>query len=443
DSMQSIQGPLVQKHQSCPSPSAFGPSRSGFGRRLRRSDAVDKEGLESRQSSKTLNQRWAARDELLVNSNNSNNNNYNHNNNTSNNNNVPEADFAMAAASYKKFKTDFIEEASLSRYGHCLSVVAEVLFKLFGVLPFQGNAGCLSPAIVNLILLGAASWPLAASLDDDHHRHAVWSPFNGALMCLGMVMALCCLRRTHIQKLVAPECCPQRRQWVSTIPSDLLPATVFLMAGFSLTSWYLRYAQGQECEIYDSWPLQLSHVVANAVFAVLMFLKLHVLSCLDLMIDDFSRQYAEHGDAEQGILQWSLIQAKLNQASNRLEGSFLMSFTAIVTGFATLTADFLLGSPELMEYRQACAGQTSWLLQPLLMIISKALLLIYVLLRAARISDKCDRTKHFINSLLAPPSTNSSYLDTGRSYLVRYIDDSAAGFCIQGGRITVFAVMNL
>ncbi|CAE8636415.1 unnamed protein product, partial [Polarella glacialis] len=443
DSMQSIQGPLVQKHQSLPSPSAFGPSPSGFGPspfifgfRLRRSDAVDKRGLESRQSSKTLTQRWAARDELLV----------NNNSNNSNNNNFSEADFAMAAANYKKFKTDPIEEASLSRYGHCLSMAAEVLFKLFGVLPFQGRAGCLSPAIVNLILLGAASWPLAESFySDGHHGHAIWSPFNGALMCLGMVVALCCLRRTHIQKLVAPECCPIRlySRWVSTIPSDLLAATVFLMTEFSLTSWYLYHLQGQQCEIYDSRSLQLSHVVANAVFAVLMFLKLHVLSCLDLMIDDFSRQYAEHGDAEQGILQWSLIKAKLNQASNRLEGSFLMSFTAIVTGFATLTADFLLGSPEMMEYRQACAGQTSWLLQPLLMINSKALLLIYVLLRAARISDKCDRTKHFINSLLAPPSTNSSYLDTGRSYLVRYIDDSAAGFCIQGGRITVFAVMKL
>ncbi|CAE8739265.1 unnamed protein product [Polarella glacialis] len=97
----------------------------------------------------------------------------------------------------------------------------------------------------------------------------------------------------------------------------------------------------------------------------------------------------------------------------------------------------------MLDRGQACSGEESWLLQPLLMIISKGLLLTYVLLRAARISHKCDRTKHFINSLLHPPSEDSSYLDTGRSYLVRYIDDSAAGFCIQGGRITVFAVMKL
>ncbi|CAE8625661.1 unnamed protein product [Polarella glacialis] len=263
-------------------------------------------------------------------------------------------------------------------------------------------------------------------------------------MCLGMVMALCCLRRTQIQKLVAPECCPLRlySQWISTIPSNLLAATVFLVMQFSLTSWYLSQATGQQCENYDSWRLQLSHVVSAAVFAVLMFLKLHVVSCLDLMIDDFPRQYAEHGDAEQGILQRSLIQATLNQASNRLEGSFLISFTAIVAGFATLTAD-LFSSAEMLDRGLACSGEESWLLQPLLMIISKGLLLTYVLLRAARISHKCDRTKHFINSLLPPPSEDSSYLDTGRSYLVRYIDDSAAGFCIQGGRITVFAVMKL
>ncbi|CAE8650489.1 unnamed protein product [Polarella glacialis] len=97
-----------------------------------------------------------------------------------------------------------------------------------------------------------------------------------------------------------------------------------------------------------------------------MFLKLHVVSCLDLMIDDFPRQYAEHGDAEQGILQRSLIQATLNQASNRLEGSFLISFTAIVAGFATLTAD-LFSSAEMLDRGQACSGEESWLLQPLLM----------------------------------------------------------------------------
>ncbi|CAE8711560.1 unnamed protein product [Polarella glacialis] len=173
-----------------------------------------------------------------------------------------------------------------------------------------------------------------------------------------------------------------------------------------------------------------------------MFLKLHILSCLDLMIDDFSLQYAELGDAEQGILQWSLIQATLNQASNRLEGSFLISFTAIVAGFDTLSAD-LIGSTEMLDHVEHCSGEASWLLQPLLMIISKGLLLTYILLRAAGISHKCERTKHFINSLLTPLSEDSSYLDTGRSYLVRYIDDSAAGFCIQGGRITFFAVMKL
>ncbi|CAE8630815.1 unnamed protein product [Polarella glacialis] len=270
-------------------------------------------------------------------------------------------------------------------------------------------------------------------------------------MCLGMVIALFSLARKQIKKLVSPECCPLRlySQWIATIPSDLLAVSVFLVARFTNYCVFAANTnrkfnlQGEDCGNYDSWSLRLSHVVAALVFAVLMFLKLHVLSCLDLMIDDFSQQYAEDGDAERGILQWSLIQATLNQASNRLEGSFLMSFTATAAGFATLTADFVLGSVEMLERGEACAGEAGWLLQPMLMIISQGLLLIYVLLRAARISEKCDRTKQFINSLLPPPREDSCYMDTDRSYLVHYIEDSAAGFCIQGGRITVFAVMKL
>ncbi|CAE8628695.1 unnamed protein product [Polarella glacialis] len=200
--------------------------------------------------------------------------------------------------------------------------LAQVLFKLFGILTFQGRAGYLLPAIVNLILLWAATWTLVRDDDHTHRRLKLWSAFNGALMCLGMVMALCCLRCTQIQKLVAPECCPLRlySQWISTIPSNLLAATVFLVMQFSLTS------------------------------------------------------------------------------------------------FATLTAD-LFSSAEMLDRGQACSGEESWLLQPLLMIISKGLLLTYVLLRAARISHKCDRTKHFINSLLHPPSEDSSYLDTGNGAL--------------------------
>ncbi|CAE8613852.1 unnamed protein product [Polarella glacialis] len=176
----------------------------------------------------------------------------------------------MAEAEDKQNDTQ--EEASLGRYGQCMSTTAKALLKLFGVLPCQGCVGYLSPAIVYLLLLLAAVGPLLAF--SDPHRH------------------------------------------------------VALMGN------YLSQAAGQNCENYDSWSLQLSHVVAAAVFSMLMFLKLHVLSCLDLMIDDFSRQYAEHGNAEHGIWQWSLIQATLNQASNRLEGSFLVSFTAITAGFA-------------------------------------------------------------------------------------------------------------
>ncbi|CAE8679748.1 unnamed protein product, partial [Polarella glacialis] len=220
------------------------------------------------------------------------------------------------------------------------STTAKALLKLFGVLPCQGRVGYLSAAIVNLLLLSAAVGPLIAF--SDSHRHVVWSAFNGSLMCLGMMMALFCNRRNKTHKLVAPECCPPKlySQWMSTIPSDLLSASLFFFT--QIAPWiclrpfkaFWGHAAGQDCENYDSWSLQLSHVVAAAVFSMLMFLKLHVLSCLDLMIDDFSRQYAEHGNAEHGIWQWSLIQATLNQASNRLEGSFLMSFTAITAGFA-------------------------------------------------------------------------------------------------------------
>ncbi|CAE8584825.1 unnamed protein product [Polarella glacialis] len=261
DSLESIRGPRVQRHMSLPSTPLY-TGRRAFAL------GTPSSTFKGIGPSATLNQRWAARDrdKLLVFS--------------------DVAERSMAEAENKKFMKDPLEEASLSRFGQCMSLTAQVLFR--GVLPFQGRAGRLSPAIVNLILLGAASWPLAASGDDDHtQRHVVLSAFNGALMCLGMVIALSCLRRNEIQKLVAPESCPPRlhSQWISTISSDLLPASVFLVMEFSLTGWYLSHAHGAHCVNYDSFSLQLSHVMANAVFAVVVFLKLHILSCLLVLLE--------------------------------------------------------------------------------------------------------------------------------------------------------------
>ncbi|CAE8731502.1 unnamed protein product, partial [Polarella glacialis] len=71
--------------------------------------------------------------------------------------------------------------------------------------------------------------------------------------------------------------------------------------------------------------------------------------------------------------------------------------------------------------------------------VGRALLLIYVSSRAAGLTEKCTRTRCFVNSFVL----DNCVVDTERSYLVRYIDDSAAGFYIQGVKLTMLAIMKM
>ncbi|CAE8731495.1 unnamed protein product [Polarella glacialis] len=339
--------------------------------------------------------------------------------------------------------------ASLSCYQRCLSGSSRAVFCIFGILPMRkGRFGYLYPAVVQLAILTIAACPLF-SAHSNSARPSLWSWYNNAIGCLGVVMALCSLHWKKIQILLGPDRNPLKLYasehgfygyWVSTLPSDFLVAVVFLAFEFALRIGYvyLVRAQAPECFSVESSSYRLGQAVGTLVFAAVMFFKMHVVSCLDLMIDDFSWKYAEHGLAQEGVLQWNLLQSTMNQAAKRLEGSFVILFAATFAGFAAVAADFML--EEAPGGLPGCSMRhLTWVLEPLQMMVGRALLLIYVSSRAAGLTEKCTRTRCFVNSFVL----DNCVLDTERSYLVRYIDDSAAGFYIQGVKLTMLVILKM
>ncbi|CAE8741273.1 unnamed protein product [Polarella glacialis] len=343
--------------------------------------------------------------------------------------------------------------ASLSCYQRCLSRSSRAVFCIFGILPMRkGRSGYLYPAVVQLAISAIATYPLLTA-HSDSARPSLWSWYNNAIGCLGVVMALCSLHWKRIQILLGPDRNPLKLyssehgfygHWVSTLPFDLLVAIVFLAFDFARDTAYsyLVRTRASECVSVESSSYRVGQAVGTLAFAAVMFFKMHVVSCLDLMIDDFSRKYAEHGLAQEGVLQWNLLQSTMNQAAKRLEGSFVILFAATFAGFAAVAADFMLGSVHELApgALPVCSGEhLIWVLEPLQMIVGRALLLIYVSSRAAGLTEKCTRTRCFVNSFVL----DNCVLDTERSYLVRYIDDSAAGFYIQGVKLTMLAIMKM
>ncbi|CAE8691380.1 unnamed protein product [Polarella glacialis] len=337
--------------------------------------------------------------------------------------------------------------ASLSRYQRCLSSSSQAVFCTFGILPMRkGRSGYLYPAVVQLAILAIAAYPMVIH---ESAGSCLWSDYNNALQCLGVVMALCSFHWKRIKILLGPDCNLLKMyasghgfydHWVSTLPFDFLVACVFLAFEFASHEGLYLYklrTQGLECVSAPSSSHRLGNAVGALAFSVVMIFKMHVVSCLDLMIDDFSSKYAEHGLAQEGVLQWNLLQATMNSAAKRLEGSFVILFAATFAGFATVAADLLLGSVK--ELAHGALPDCSEGLEPLQMMVGRALLLIYVSSRAAGLTEKCIRTRCFVNSLVL----DNCVLDAERSYLVRYIDDSVAGFYIQGVRLTGIAIMKI
>ncbi|CAE8694823.1 unnamed protein product [Polarella glacialis] len=293
----------------------------------------------------------------------------------------------------------------------------------------MGRSGYLYPAVVQLAILAIAAYPMVIH---EFAGSCLWSEYNNALECLGVVMALCSFHWKRIKILLGPDRNLLKMyasgngfydHWVSTLPFDFLVVCVFLAFEFAIHEGLYLYklrTQGLECVSVPSSSHRLGHAVGALAFSVVMFFKMHVVSCLDLMIDDFSSKYAEHGLAQEGVLQWNLLQATMNSAAKRLEGSFVILFAATFAGFATVAADLLLGSVNELAHSAlpACSGgQLIWVLElePLQM-RPGGILAVHA---GACLTEKCIRTRCFVNSLVL----DNCVLDAERSYLVRYIDD--------------------
>ncbi|CAE8717856.1 unnamed protein product [Polarella glacialis] len=246
-----------------------------------------------------------------------------------------------------------VHAGALSRYQRCLSSSSQAVFCIFGILPMRkGRSGYLYPAVVQLAILAIAAYPMFIH---ESARSSLWSEYNNALECLGVVMALCSFHWKRIKILLGPDRNLLKMyasghgfydHWVSTLPFDFLVACVFLAFEFAIHEGLYLYklrTQGLECVSAPRLSHRLGHAVGALAFSVVMIFKMHVVSCLDLMIDDFSSKYAEHGLAQEGVLQWNLLQATMNSAAKRLEGSFVVLFAATFAGFATVAADLLLG----------------------------------------------------------------------------------------------------
>eukprot|EP00931_Biecheleriopsis_adriatica_P105139 TRINITY_DN7970_c1_g2_i2.p1 TRINITY_DN7970_c1_g2~~TRINITY_DN7970_c1_g2_i2.p1 ORF type:complete len:623 (+),score=92.60 TRINITY_DN7970_c1_g2_i2:41-1909(+) len=230
--------------------------------------------------------------------------------------------------------------------------------------------------------------------------------------------------------------------WVSRIAVDaILPALSFLLAlsplllpGLSGCDDFLKHEKATHTFLQLTSARTLSGLLLTAIW----YCTHHMCSFMSLAVDEFAhQQFGCGGDAELGVVQWNLVQAMLNQAAKRLEGTLMVTITVSGICLIPAAADFLqVVEAESSDGHFFCHPMP----QGLATVLLRLAMSLYTVYKAAEVTEKCNRSICFINSL---QRDSGPILDEQRSFLVRHMADSSAGFHIRGVKITSLIFLKL
>ncbi|CAJ1355140.1 unnamed protein product [Effrenium voratum] len=213
----------------------------------------------------------------------------------------------------------------------------------------------------------------------------------------------------------------------------------------SLVVWLillLTFVSEQVCEAYRAAPgsmdeqhlrvivislSALSFALSSGMVVLVAYVQQHFLLGLDTSVDCWCCSLLEEPDFSLGVDSWNCLQALLKCIGRELASSFLAVQVLGAGGFiyllaSTVTALFQHGLDMEMLLPEGLK------LLPLLVYF---MLEMRVFSRGASLTQKCRVVPSFVNQI---PS--ATLLDTERQYLVRFVEDSSAGFQVRDVQLT-------
>jgi len=170
------------------------------------------------------------------------------------------------------------------------------------------------------------------------------------------------------------------------------------------------------------------------------YLQLHIFSGLELAIDSFSVNFFRDMDFQNALAEWNVLQALLRHVSSKLSASLLvLGFSAGASVLYLIEQAFVRND---VESGIPFILQNLWALPP-------SIIFLYTVMGAAAVTEKVTRVSPLVNSWdFAEMGGDVSeeteeWMNLGRQYLVQYINQSEAGFYMQGVRIRIFQVTKM
>ena len=274
------------------------------------------------------------------------------------------------------------------------------------------------------------------------------APTAATTLCymFGVAASIWLLRVKEVQELVGKQTgnldmyakkCGFLREWRKMSKRRFFEALGFLI--IMCSSRWLGYSQDVPV-LPDLFP-NVAFCFAASGFAGMGYLQLHILSGLELAIDSFSINFFRIMHMEDALSEWNVVQATLRHVSSKLSNSLLVLGTSCcmasmlsLVHLAFVRNDIVRGLPLIVD--------TFWLLPPVVFFL-------YAMMRAAFVTEKASRVAPLVNSWTfeshepGHEGEIAQWMDLGRQYLVQYINQSEAGFYMQGVRIRIFQVTKM
>lgn len=329
---------------------------------------------------------------------------------------------------------------------------AKLWLQLLCILPLQYRwLGHFWTLCVFLILL-APTTLLAWLLVEDK----VDTIMTSTVLCylVGVIAATWSLRRVNIQELLGSSegsmeqyafVCGFSQDWrkVSRRRFEEVLAFLFLILG---CRWLVHLSAG----LQHGFEPSLTFSIMAVGFAAVAYAQLHMVAGLELAIDSFSINFFRDMDCGRALEEWNVLQATLRQISTKLSGSMLVLGISCGASMLFLVEIAFLQSDENRFIPEDLNGFplllfTAWVFPPVL-------LFLYVLMRAAGVTEKASRVAPLVNSWNleatnaddaddaddADASSSPDWMDLGRQYIVQYIKQSETGFYMHGVRLHGF-----
>mmetsp|Transcript_73681 Transcript_73681/g.149056 ORF Transcript_73681/g.149056 Transcript_73681/m.149056 type:complete len:539 (-) Transcript_73681:232-1848(-) len=176
-----------------------------------------------------------------------------------------------------------------------------------------------------------------------------------------------------------------------------------------------------------NWLCVVSFAICSSLVVVVAYTQCHLLAALDKSLDCWCFNIASDPDFDLGVLTWNRLQALLKCVGRSLASSFIAMQVLGAVGFV-----YSLASGIMVCFQFDFAGDK--ILREVLS--SLPLLFLFALnmtvcTTGASLTEKCRNIPALVNQL---PS--DICIDTDRQYLVNFLKDSAAGFCVKDIRLT-------